>query len=292
MTCGITQSRGERLGSMGDSARFWRTRTSPALDFLSASFTTHRYAPHRHDTYVVAALEAGTESLHARGERRYAAPGELVLLEPGELHDGSGATPSWRYRAIYPSPSFLARALADLEGDPEGDVAAPSVRDPVVRDPKLAAEFLRAHRLAEAEPSSPGAEAAIATVVAELLARHAASAARPRPPTVGAEDRRIRRVVELIRSEAAQTLTLERLAAEAGLSRFHFLRVFRRQLGQTPHAYQTDVRVREARRMLAAGVPPAAVAVAVGFSDQSHLNRVFKRVVGVTPGRYAAAGRA
>ncbi len=66
-------------------------------------------------------------------------------------------------------------------------------------------------------------------------------------------------------------------------------RRFREQTGVTPHAFQTNLRVEAARRMLAAGVPPAEVAAGCGFADQPHLTRVFKRAVGVSPGRYARA---
>ena len=79
------------------------------------------------------------------------------------------------------------------------------------------------------------------------------------------------------------------LSAEAGLSRFELVRRFGEQNGVTPHAFQTNLRVDHARKLLAAGMPPAAVAVECGFADQPHLTRVFKRAVGVSPGRYARA---
>jgi AraC-like DNA-binding protein len=75
----------------------------------------------------------------------------------------------------------------------------------------------------------------------------------------------------------------------AGLSRFELVRRFGAQIGLTPHAYQTNLRVARARALLAAGIPPAAVAAECGFADQPHLTRTFRRAVGVTPGRYAAA---
>jgi len=82
---------------------------------------------------------------------------------------------------------------------------------------------------------------------------------------------------------------LRELAAVSGLSRFELVRRFHAQTGLTPHAFQTDLRIARARRLLAGGEPPAAVAAACGFADQPHLTRVFKRAVGVTPARYAAA---
>ena len=75
----------------------------------------------------------------------------------------------------------------------------------------------------------------------------------------------------------------------AGLSRSHFIRAFRRETGLTPHAYLLDRRFRAASRLLERGEAPGEVAAACGFFDQSHLNRVFKARMGVTPGAYRAA---
>jgi AraC-like DNA-binding protein len=80
--------------------------------------------------------------------------------------------------------------------------------------------------------------------------------------------------------------TLERLAADLGTSPFALLRAFRDTYGMPPHTWLTDARVRRARHLLDAGSAPAEAAVAVGFTDQPHLNRHFTRIVGVPPGAY------
>jgi len=80
---------------------------------------------------------------------------------------------------------------------------------------------------------------------------------------------------------------LDQLSSAAGLSRFHLLRTFTNQVGIPPHAYQIRVRIEHARRLLRMGMPSVAAANAVGFADQSHLTRHFKRVLYETPGAYA-----
>jgi AraC-like DNA-binding protein len=92
-----------------------------------------------------------------------------------------------------------------------------------------------------------------------------------------------------LRERWDQRVTLVVLATVAGLSRFELIRRFREQNGVTPHAYQTNLRVEEARRLLTTGTAPAEVAAGCGFADQPHLTRVFRRAVGVTAGRYARA---
>jgi AraC-like DNA-binding protein len=114
---------------------------------------------------------------------------------------------------------------------------------------------------------------------------------RPGPPAHGrdrAEHAAVRRARRHLSERWDQRVTLADLAA-AGLSRFELVRRFREQNGVTPHAFQSNLRVDHARRLLAAGQAPAAVAAACGFADQPHLTRVFKRAVGVSPGLYARA---
>jgi len=79
---------------------------------------------------------------------------------------------------------------------------------------------------------------------------------------------------------------LDELANVAGLSRAHLIRAFRREYHITPHAFLTDKRVREARKLLRAGQAPADVAIQCGFADQAHFTRHFKARTGVTPGQY------
>jgi AraC family transcriptional regulator len=100
----------------------------------------------------------------------------------------------------------------------------------------------------------------------------------------------------LIHADYARELTLTEIARTVHLSPFHLVRLFKQALGVTPHQYLIEVRVNSARGLLAAGSGErslAEVAVAVGFADQSHLTRHFKRLMGVTPRRFLLSrGRA
>ena len=96
--------------------------------------------------------------------------------------------------------------------------------------------------------------------------------------------------VRQMMDEAPQTsVGLAELSAEAGMSRFRFLRAFSSLTGLTPHSYLMQRRLHLARQALAKGVPPAEAAFASGFCDQSHLNRVFVRHFGATPALYRHA---
>ncbi|HEY9738451.1 MAG TPA: AraC family transcriptional regulator [Trichocoleus sp.] len=93
---------------------------------------------------------------------------------------------------------------------------------------------------------------------------------------------------DYLHAHYASDVSLETLAGIAGLSRFHFCRVFRKTLGASPSAYQTHLRIAEAKKLLIQELPIAKVAAIAGFYDQSHFGRHFKRLVGVTPKRYVS----
>lgn len=95
------------------------------------------------------------------------------------------------------------------------------------------------------------------------------------------------RVLELVQQHLADDLKLEEMAAAAGISRFHFLRLFKNSLGMTPHRYVMEQRLASARRLLEdTGMPVAEIAAATGFSSQSHLCTAMRRSLGTTPGRW------
>jgi AraC-like DNA-binding protein len=96
----------------------------------------------------------------------------------------------------------------------------------------------------------------------------------------------VRDVRDLLPERLADPPTLAELADLTGLSQFALLRAFRAATGLPPHAYLNQLRVRQARLLLDEGVLAADVAAEVGFADQAHLTRHFKRVVGVPPAAY------
>src|SRR5262249_60440825 len=93
----------------------------------------------------------------------------------------------------------------------------------------------------------------------------------------------VRRYID---SRFASRVTLGDLAARAETHPATLLRHFRAETGLAPYEYVVSRRIDEARRLLAVGLPPAEVSVRAGFADQSHLNRHFREVLCVTPGRF------
>jgi len=97
----------------------------------------------------------------------------------------------------------------------------------------------------------------------------------------------VQRVIDYLDSHFGEDLSLESLAGIACLSPFHFIRVFSRQTGLTPHAWMMQLRAHKAKDLLGRGLAIADVAAQAGFADQSHLSRIFKRLLGYTPGQFS-----
>ena len=120
----------------------------------------------------------------------------------------------------------------------------------------------------------------LAAVAGELVEAQTPGAWLPGLPSRAAER------FACFRSEVPASVPVAELATETGRSRFQATREFKRRFGVPPHAYQLSVRLGVAQKSLRAGVPPADVAADLGFVDQSHFTRHFKRLLGVTPARY------
>lgn len=267
--------------SGGDFARLWREARFDGMECLNARFQRHSYAPHTHETYVVGVITAGTELFRCGPANLAATAGQVIGLNPEILHDGRPAEDGFAYRMFYPAAGLFEGLLEDAVGRRQ----TPHFGVTVFDDPELFAAIRSLHCGLEersAEPLRTDTDALRAFTA--LALRHGDLTVRPRD--AGQEPVAVRRAREYLDAHLDSPVELADLAEAAGLSRFHLLRVFRAAVGTTPHGYLTDRRVAQAKRLLAGPLALAEVALACGFCDQAHFNRVFKGRVGVSPGQY------
>lgn len=249
--------------------------------------TDRAFPRHTHDQYGLGLMDAGAHASTSDRRQVQAGPGDLMFVNPGEVHDGrpiGGHCRTWRI--LYFEPALVAELRSDIA---ERDTPPLFFPDAAFSDTQLRGMFDVTFRAAIC---APGTYAAIAceTLLLRLVDRLSARAGeRIRSP--GSEAASLTRAVELIESDpGSPELTLRRLAGEVQLSRFQLVRAFARTFCLTPHAYVLQRRLGLARRLIRSGIPLAESAVRTGFCDQSHLTRCFVRQFGVTPARYAAVG--
>ncbi|MFF8957254.1 AraC family transcriptional regulator [Streptomyces sp. NPDC014894] len=261
-------------------ARHWQFEKLPGLDLLRARYVRHTFRRHSHEGFTFGAISGGAEDLSMPEGIVTARAGHVVMINPEVPHSArAGGPEGWTYATLYPSIELVS-GIADEVGDVRG---TPAFGPSIIHDPH-SAELIRAVHLAAEAGNALAADSLLRVTVARLLARHGSRLPARAPQDSGA--RTAAAAKALLEERMADPPSLERLAHEFGTSPFALLRAFKKAYGMPPHTWLTDARVRRARLLLEGGSTAAEAALAVGFSDQSHLNRHFTRIVGVPPGAY------
>jgi AraC-like DNA-binding protein len=255
------------------------------FDALWADHFAMRYPPHFHDTWAIGVVEAGLLQLRtARGEW-VGGPGTILAFAPGEIHSAAALSATgYRYRMVYPSAEFI-------RGISAADRADPSDRPfqvPVFTDHELAGKLVTAHQPLIDGQWDTEAESELVAALRSLWRNYCTTL----DESHDADDlNAVERARDFLGSRFSKQVRLASIAAECGMSAFQLIRVFQRVLGVSPYAYLVQLRVNRARDLLHQGVGVSEVAYSCGFSDQSHLTRVFKKAIGVPPGTYQRAVR-
>ena len=226
-------------------------------------------------------VEAGAARIWCCGRSHLVGPGDVVVNAPNHNpRIDQRLTPFASTLRVY-----IAPPLFDALTRPTGGPVSAAFTLAVTKEWK-AAQLLRAlaEGIADGE-SRTVLERKLGELVgitARLLrARHNADL------VPGARRPEIERTRRLLEERFDQPMSLDELALAAGMSKFHFLRLFRDHVGKTPHAYQVHLRIARARELLDQGVHPVDVALICGFTDQPPFSRCFKDIVGYTPGEFA-----
>ena len=250
----------------------------PGIEAVAAD-SSQSFARHTHEQFGIGLVSSGAQkSLSGRGMVE-AGAGDIITVNPNEVHDGMPIGEGRSWRILYFDPDMIAANVSEIT---EGRRAAVEISHPVLHDKAIAAHFDAAFSLVTnaGEHGLKREEALL-----ELVARVVAEA----PGDGQAGPQSILTAKELIDCDPTASISLTDLACTSRLSRFQVLRGFAKATGMTPHAYLIQRRIHLARRLIAGGAPLAEAAVGSGFVDQSHMTRVFVRKYGVTPRAYANA---
>ncbi len=271
----------------GESVRLWRSASLPGTDILQATYVTQSFSWHSHETFAFGVVERGGLTFRFRGTTETAPAGSVTLAAPGEAHTGHGADRiGWRYRMFYVDPAALLEVARSVA--PQRAGTPPLVRG-VVDDPALARAIGELHRRTEtADATGLELQERLLAILARFVRIHAQWDASPYAKPCTGPALRARRYID---DHLAENVSLADLASVAGCDPFRLIRAFRASFDIPPHAWQLQARVRRAQDLLRSGRTAAYVAAEVGFADQSHFTRVFRRIVGMPPGTYARAFR-
>lgn len=253
------------------------------IEVIRAHFEGHAYDPHWHDSYLIGFTEQGVQQFHCRRALFSSVPGQTFFLEPGDIHDGHAPAPGgFTYSTLYLEPAWLERALPALFEQAPAD-CLPGVPRTQPDDPGLLPCIVNAlQALSDGEPRMvrDAALDALLERISRSLHWRQGLPGNPQIPRVALRAR------DYLHAHFHQNIGLDELARACGVDRFRLSRAFKAAFGIAPHGYLIQLRLVRARRLLALGTAPADVASDLGFADQSHLGRWFRRANGLTPGAY------
>ncbi len=265
-----------------------RTRSLPGVEFWTMS-GSERPRTFVSDMYTACLARAPQERTigkwWARGEERMLESGTVLLSEPGEAQYLKSTDGPSTFFIVCWHPTLAVRMAAEL-GLPEGL----RWKTPFLESGRHSDLLSRLASLVHATDRSNAFLDAFSEATTELVQRGAD--AGPVRRTGNANHPGIRRAMERLGASFREPTSLDDLAKEARLSKFHFVRCFRQATGLSPHRYRKLLRVLEARRLLEQGMSVADAAGRASFADASHLSRTFREWLGVTPGLWANAWRA
>ncbi|BDI22662.1 AraC family transcriptional regulator [Herbiconiux sp. L3-i23] len=258
---------------MTESVRAWHPAVPTVREVLHATFEQHAYPAHTHDAWTLLLIDEGAVAYDLDRSRHHAVPGALSLLPPRIPHDGRSAVAgtAFRKRVLYLDEDWLPGAAADA-----------AAARPTTQDPRTLRALAGVHHALDFPHDAMAAEEGV-LALRELVSEHLGAA-----PVETRDVPLARRLRALLDDRLDETFPLAEAAELLGAHPGHLVRVFSQTYGIAPHRYVTGRRVDRARRLLLAGWSVADAAVEVGFHDQAHLSRHFRRTLGTTPGAFAA----
>ena len=262
---------GSRLLASGAD---WRV-----AEYLCGAGPSDRPFEERHGQVTIAAVIAGTFRYHTDTGRALMHPGALLLGNAGTCFEcGHEHGIGDRCIAIHLAPGYFDEVAAGVAGRSGFRFSAAKLPAAARLLPWLAlleaqAEVADPAALEETVPCLTEAAVGLLSGEEPMVVRH-----------VPHEARRITGVLRLIEKQAGEALSLDALAGLAAMSKYHFLRCFRAQVGTTPYRYLLGVRLRRAAvRLATSSEPVSAIAYDCGFGDLSTFNARFRRVFRASP---------
>ncbi|MEH6393891.1 AraC family transcriptional regulator [Pseudoalteromonas sp.] len=258
-------------------------KTLNQFTLLDAKMTDFSYSKHAHEEYSLGVTLQGRQDFFCQRAFHKSASGGVIVFNPDDIHDGqSGVTEHLEYVMLYVHPDEFAPMFNALGYTKN---TAPRVACPLLNDPVLAQQILALKQLTHSgNYTRIDGEAALFNIAHSFI-KHTGCAIDPLSIS-SKKDTLLLKAKDYIMANLANDISIDDIAAAATMSKYHFIRLFNQQFGITPHQYVLNCRINQARKYIESGLSSSRVALDAGFADNSHLNRHFKRIFGLTPKQY------
>ena len=262
--------------------RIWRSQYLQSIELVHGVSKGYSLPRHFHEELELDIRQGDGWRFNYRGAMHSVPSGILVVTQPGEAHHAECmSAQDCTFRGLRVGTDLLQQVALEVAGH---KTEVPFFPIPLIQDRNLNRQVVQVHQALERPSLQLEQQTLIMDLLAQLILR--CSEAPPCLTKLGEERQPIDRVRAYLEDHCTQEISLEQLGQVANLSSFHLNRSFRKTFGMPPHAYQIQVRILQAKRLLRKAWSIEKVASETGFASQSHFGSHFKRLVCVTPGQY------
>ncbi|MFK2823017.1 AraC family transcriptional regulator [Arcobacter sp. YIC-80] len=243
--------------------------------FENVKKSNDNFTKHYHDTYTIGLTYKGVLKSFNANQSYDSYEYSIRINNPGEVH--SGTSKQWSHANFYPTIELISNLYAQIFDERR----TPFFERHIVENRLL---FMKLHDFFTAYFSKED-EILIESLLIEALSELILSnTIYTKEYDKIFEDKKIvKNTYEYIKDSIDSEFTLDNLATNVNLSKFHFLRLFKKEFGLTPHAFIINQRLNKANNLIQKGIPISQASIEVGFNDQSHFTRNFKKYFGYTP---------
>ncbi|KHN67695.1 AraC family transcriptional regulator [Acinetobacter calcoaceticus] len=275
------------MNAIPQDFEFWQDGRMPYVETRRSCFSRTCYKSHSHPTFSIGAIDEGNSVFQSSfGTEQKISAGTLVIV-PAHIEHSCNPLPdqAWSYQMLHLNISWLKQWY--IEFQKEGfDLQLPQHKPLIIKDPSLYQAFSDMNEtLFDSQKLIFEKEQSLIYCLTRLLLPHFILEEIQKTQYLYES---FLDLIHIIKS-SERFISLEELAQQVGLSRYAIIRLFKANVGLTPHAFQINLKINQARAQLKQGIPLAELAVNLGFSDQSHFHKAFKAHTGITPRQFQLA---
>jgi len=245
------------------------------ISFENLKTLDKNFTKHFHNTYTLGITYNGIFKSRSLNKDFYFYKKSTRINNPGDIH--AGDSKSWSHSNFYPTTELLCSIYEDIYGDKK----VPYFLDHIIEDEIL---YYKLHKFFLSyfiNDEDLIIETNLHDALTYLVINY--TSYDKKIDGIFNGKKLVTSTHELIKDSLDSNFTLDELASNSNLSKYHFLRVFKQEFGMTPHNFIVNQRVNKAYELIKNGTSISQASLEVGFNDQSHLSRNFKKIYGYTP---------
>ncbi|CAM3832408.1 AraC family transcriptional regulator [Vibrio aquimaris] len=249
------------------------------IGLIQASYQRFTFRKHFHLDFHIGLITKGQQKFYSQGTSHTVGKGQVVIMPPDELHDGSSMySNGYQVRIFSIDPRWFSE-LAELNSGSD----QVQFRQLIISNPTLFQHMIRLHQALGTHNLSQLAKDCLPYEGFEFLFRHYGTI-QPKG-TVPLGNQSISTLKDYLMENLAQPVKLEELSQLCELSPAQFQRHFKAKVGLTPYAWLSRLRLEYGFKLLKSGVSGTEVAHQIGFYDQAHFSKAFKASYGISPSK-------